>query len=135
HALLLSARELGRPLAALAVEAYFDQGLGGAGLCIRRCAVAAEANLDIAEHPRPGQESRLLEHHADVLAACFPAKGDRSFIRAFEAGDQPQQRALAAAAAAHDRNELSCGNMKVDAAQHGVVAERLAQAADGEGEA
>jgi hypothetical protein len=42
------------------------------------------------------------------------------------------KRALAAAAAPDDRHELPGRNVQVDAAQHLVVAERLAQAANGQ---
>ena len=60
------------------------------------------------------------------------AEADAAGIDCLEARDQAQQRALAAAAAADDRDELAGGNMQVDAAQHLVVAEGFAQAADGE---
>ena len=53
------------------------------------------------------------------------ARGDR-----FKARDQPQQRALAATAAADDGDGLPCRNVQVDAAQHLVVAERFAQSPD-----
>src|SRR5262249_52641247 len=52
-----------------------------------------------------------------------------------EAGDETQQRALAATALAHDGDELAGGDVQVDAAQHLVVAEGFAQAADAERQA
>src|SRR5437667_21264 len=90
------------------------------------------ADLDIGEHARPWQQSRLLEHHPRILRARFRAKTDASGIDALQASNQTQERALAAAALADDRDELARGNMDVDAAQHLVVTKRFAQAADGE---
>ena len=34
------------------------------------CAFAAEPDFDIRQHARPGQQPRLLEHHADVLGGA-----------------------------------------------------------------
>ena len=57
---------------------------------------------------------------------------DRSRRRLVETGDEPEQRALAAAAAADDGQELSGGDMKIDAAQHRLRAERFSDAAQRE---
>ncbi len=54
------------------------------------------------------------------------AKADRAGIGFLEARDQPQQRALAATAAAYDRDELTGRNMQVDPAQHLVLPEGFA---------
>jgi hypothetical protein len=96
---------------------------------------AAEANFDIVEHPRPGKQPRLLEHHADVLVPGSLAKGDGAGIARLQPRNQAEQRALAAAAAPDDGDELAGRDMQVDAAKHLVVAEGFAQAADGQRQA
>jgi len=55
-------------------------------------------------------------------------EADRSAVRAFEAGDQPQQRALAAATAADDRDEFARRDLQVHIAQHTALAIGLGQA-------
>jgi hypothetical protein len=116
HALLLSAGENRRPLRTLVAKAYFDKGIFGARLCTRRCAVATKADFDIRKDASPGQQPRLLKHHADVFRArCF-AEADAPGTDGFKTRDQAQQRTLAAAAAADDRDELSGGDVKVDTA-------------------
>src|SRR6478609_3978157 len=95
-------------------------------------AIAAETDLDVGENTRPGQQPRLLEHHADVLHLDFVAEADASGVDLFEAGDEPQQCALATAALADDRDELAGRDVQVDTAQHLVVAEGFAQAPDAE---
>ena len=133
HALLLPARQHGRPLRRLVGQ----PDLGKRGFRPSRARrphlrAGAEADLHIRQHARPGQQPRLLEHHPHVRR-CLRAlllELEAAGVVAVEAGDQPQQRALAAAAAADDGDELAGRNAQVDAAQHLVVAERLAQAAD-----
>jgi len=66
------------------------------------------------------------------LRAHIFTKADGAGIDGLKPGDQAQQRALAAAAAADDGDELPCRNVQVDAAQHLVVSERFAQGTDGE---
>ena len=78
HALLLSAGQHRRPLRPLVVETDLDQRALGARLRVRRIPLAAEADFDIRQHPRPWQQPRLLEHHADVLRARVLAEADRA---------------------------------------------------------
>src|SRR5207237_6190966 len=63
------------------------------------------------------------------------AERDAAGVELLQAGDEAQQRALAAAALAHDRDELAGGDVQVDAAQHFIVAVGFAQAADAERQA
>src|SRR3954468_5663561 len=95
-------------------------------------AMAAEADLDIGENARPGQQARLLEHDADILRLDLVAEADAAGVDLLEAGDETQQRALAASTLADDGDELSGGDVQVDAAQHLVVVEGFAQAPDAE---
>src|SRR5206468_12299441 len=99
-------------------------------LRIARLAFLTKPDLDVGEHPRPGQKPRLLEHHADILRTHLLTEGDGSRIDRFQPCDQAQQGTLAAAAAPDDRDELSNRDMQIDAAQHLVGTERLAQAPD-----
>ncbi len=102
--------------------------------CSARACASAEArcrpraDFDVRQHPRPGQQPRLLEHHADVLRTGVFAKTDGAGADGLQAGDQAQQRALAAAAAADDRHELAGGNVQVDAAQHSLSPNDLRRA-------
>jgi hypothetical protein len=99
HALLLSAGKHCRPLAALFSKPDFGKRLFGTHLRISRSTVAAETGFDVRQDPRPWQQPRLLKHHSHVLWPCFFAKTDGAGIGDFKAGDQMQQRALAATAA------------------------------------
>ena len=67
---------------------------------------------------------------ADRVGAALEA--DRAGVGRVEAGDQTQQRALAAAAAADDGDELAGGDVEVDPAQHLLVAERFDNSAQRE---
>ena len=100
-----------------------------------RGAVAAKADLDIRQAPAPmataaapGTSRERLRGRVSSPKLMVPAS------MRLETCDQAQQRALAAAAAADDRDELAGGNVQIDAAQHSIVAERFVQAADGERE-
>ena len=73
-----------------------------------------------------------MKHHANILGAGILAETDGAGVDAFEACDQAQQRALAAAAAADDGDELPGRDMQIDAAQHFIVAERFLETADGQ---
>jgi hypothetical protein len=101
-------------------------------LRIWRCPIAAKADLDIRQHPRPRQQPRFLKHHTGVFGACLFAEADGTGVDGFQPRDQTQQRAFAATAAADNRDKLSRGNVQVDTAKHLVVAERLAQATNGQ---
>src|SRR5690242_3191750 len=60
------------------------------------------------------------------------ADANRAAVGALEAADQPQQRGLAAARGAEDRNEAAGDDVEVDAAQHDVRPEAFAQPGDDE---
>src|SRR3984885_11248297 len=132
HALLLATRQDRRPLTALVVKADLNQGVFGACLGVGRGAVATEADFHVGQNPRPWQQPRLLEHHPHILRSRLLAEADGAGTGGFETGDQAQQGALAAAAAADHGHELARGNVQVDAAQHLVIAKRFVQAANGQ---
>ena len=63
-------------------------------------------DADIVDDAAPGQQSRLLENHAEP--AVF-GQDDRSDVVLVESGDESQQSRLAAAGRADDRARLSRG--------------------------
>src|SRR5439155_16829505 len=87
-------------------------------LALRRPAQKLQAVDDVAEHGPPGQQARLLEHHRPVRARARDrlavqlegAAGDR-----LQAVDGVQERRLAAAGGADDRDELARTNVQGDA--------------------
>ena len=76
-----------------------------------------------------GAELTGLDRSPEMLAV---ASSKVPGVRLVEPGDQPQQRALAAAAAADDGDELAGGDMQVKLVQHARRAELLDEAAHGE---
>ncbi len=132
HTLFLPAGKNRRPLRPLVGKADLGQRLLGPRQSIRRFSLAAEADLDIRKNPCPRQQARLLKHHAHVIRLRSLAETDAAGIDVLEPRDQAQQRALAAAAAADDGDELTRGNVQIDTTQHLMVAERLPKAANGQ---
>ena len=86
-----------------------------------------QTDLDIRQDALAGQQTRLLEHqpHRLALTTGLIVDGDRAGGRLVQAGDQAQQRALAAAAAADDGHELASLDIKGDAMQDLVLTEAL----------
>jgi hypothetical protein len=89
----------------------------------------------VGEHVAPREQRRGLEYDADVA----PGTGDQrsahvDFTRGASerAGDQPEQRALAAAARADHRHELAVVNREIDARERvdGIAFDRLVALAD-----
>src|SRR5205823_4620582 len=87
------------------------------------------------------KQVEALEDHAHVLAQRAHRAGvavqqrlavdaERAFLEGLEAVDAAKQRALARAALADDRNHLARLDGEVDALEHLVCAEALAQALD-----
>ncbi|MNT24893.1 hypothetical protein D3C72_1603920 [compost metagenome] len=127
HALALAARQARRP---------FVLAVGQADMCqhflAARLGVVRQAQRHVVEHAAPGQQARLLEHDARVVVQA--AHGLAVGVQAtrggfFEARDEPQQRALAAAAAPHDGDELARLDGQLRVAQHLARAIALVQAA------
>ena len=85
-----------------------------------RDAVELQRELDVADHRAPRQQAEVLEHHAGVLARLRHRRsfdGDATFVRRDQSGGEPQQRGLAAAARAEQRNELTPADRRVDAVE------------------
>ncbi len=104
---------------------------------------AAQSEGDVAADREVREERALLGHVAD--AAVLARHEDvtpvvdhlgpelhLTAVEALEAGDDPQQRRLAAARDTEDAREAAGRDGQVDTVEHCVVAERLAGAADDE---
>src|ERR1700742_3560365 len=82
---------------------------------LARHAEAARAIADIVEHAEPGKQRAFLEHHAAIGAGASNAVAvEQHFARGclFEAGDQIEQRALAAAGGADQTDEILLGDVE-----------------------
>ncbi|MNN00652.1 hypothetical protein D3C81_1132520 [compost metagenome] len=135
HALPLAAGQPCRPRLCAVGQAHLRQHFGR--LATPR---ARQGQRHVVQHALPRQQARILEHHAHVgaaLAAAFrvvlrvTVDRNGAGIGAFQPRHQPQQRALAAAAAPDDGDEFTRRNVERHIVQHlaAVVAlDHLAQA-------
>ena len=140
RALLHAAREL--PGVVLAEVAELDELEHLARLGLARRLVAAddlERQLDVASDRAPVEQDRRLEDHPVVaveagLVGRLAVDGDRAARRRGQVGDDPQQRALAAARRPDERDELAAPDGQVDAPQgldgRRALAARLERLAD-----
>src|SRR4029077_14112280 len=111
------------------------QQLHGA-LAVGRADGAGDLTADdgVGQHRAPRQEAVVLEHEAAVAAGLLDrAAVEQHLARTgmFEAGDDAQERRLAAAARPDARDELAALDVEADAAQRFEGAERFRQARDG----
>ena len=78
----------------------------------------------------------MLEDEADLALAhrlsgrVLAVEVDRALIRRLQAGDDPQQRGLAGARGAEQRDQLAAGHVEAHVVEGDEVAECLAQVAD-----
>src|SRR4051794_23992431 len=80
----------------------------------------AYAERHVPADRQPRHQARFLEDESDFLARGpdgFTVQYDGARRRRIQAGDQAKQRALAAAAAADDADDLAGSDFKPDAAQ------------------
>jgi len=127
HALALAARQACRPFAQPVTQAHTGQHVGGSAAALGR-----QAQCHVVGHALPGQEARVLEHDARVLAQAvhgLAVEADGATRDRFEARHQAQQRALAAAAAAHDGHELAGLDHQLGLLEHLAGAVALVHAA------
>ncbi len=69
---------------------------------------------------------------ARMIGNNIAASADDAPVRPFEPAEKTQQRCLAAARRPQDRHELSRGDVKINAAKHGVGPEGLGQPGNAE---
>ena len=123
HALLLPARQHARPFLGTVRQPDVPQR---GQRC--RAPVAAARDADIGDHPLPGEQPRILEHDRGGGRQTLHSRAvqrHRPSVGGFEAGEQPQQRAFAFAAATHDADEGTRIDREVEAGEHDAAAERL----------
>ena len=101
---------------------HVDEPLAGFAPCVALHAPQLEAELDVAHHRPPRQQTELLEHHGAVLAGSGDGIAvDRHLARVGR--DQPEQdveeRALAAARRTDDGNELAFLDDDVETVERG----------------
>jgi hypothetical protein len=119
--LLHAARELLRVSALKAVQAHHVEDLERPRAAFGRRHVAGlEPELDVVLHGQPGQQGKALEHHGHLGVGA--ADGPAGVQDAPPGGwDQPghdaQQRALAAAAAPEDGDDLPNPHLHADITQ------------------
>ena len=90
-----------------------------------------KAEGDVLGDAEMGEERVVLEHDADVAPVrrqagdVAPVERHAAAVGREETGHDPEQRGLAAARGAEQRDELARPHGEVDAAQHGRRAEAL----------
>jgi hypothetical protein len=132
HTLLLAAAQLAGPVAGAVANAHLVHGFSHPRLALGgRDAVVQQRQFDVLCHRQFFDEVEALEDEADVLLAqsrqpgfagprdLFPMQPELTLVGSVEQADEVQQRALAAAAGAHDGGELAGLHGEVDAAQRG----------------
>ena len=140
HALAHAARQLRRPglLEALQADELDEVGDGGRR---DRGAGHLQGELDVRLDRAPRQQRRVLEGDAEVMGAAgdvgrFAVHQRLPRRRRVEAGEDAQDRRLAAPRRAEQRGERPGGGVERDVVEgvHGRAAdgERLRQAADGD---
>ena len=130
-ALPLPSGQDGRPVVFTALQTHIGKS------CTRRFPPSRlTRDSYVAEHRLPGEKPGVLEEKAHIpLQSVHRSAINRDLAGSglVEPGDEAHQCSLAAAGAANDGNELACGNMKIDPLQNLPSAERLGDAAKGQG--
>ena len=129
-ALLLSARQLARPLVLVVSQAHaFQQGLGPRrGLGPGQATHAHRRQRHVPERAHVREQVELLEHHADLGAHARQAPVvahrdavdlDAAAIIGFQQVHAAHQRRLAGPGRADEGDDLATGHVQVDAVQRG----------------
>src|SRR3546814_382824 len=113
HALLLAAGELSRPAVGVAGELHQGEHLlDPLGALLPGAAQHFQPEADVLSYRQVGEQRVALEHRVDrslerrQAAQRAALQEDLAAARLFETADQPQQRGLAAARGAQQREEL-----------------------------
>src|SRR6185295_131437 len=125
-ALFHAARELVRIGRLEAVEPDQGELLARDGPHVRRFAAGGgKREGDVALRGQPGEQRISLEDDAAIEAGGndrFVVDGDDAMVHALQAGDDRQQRRLAAAGGADERDELVLANVEIDAGERDELA-------------
>jgi hypothetical protein len=139
HALLLAAGQLPRvPGAERAETDQVQHALDARAQLGRRHRAPAKAEGDVLEHGHVREERVRLEDQPEVAAMdghprdVLARQHDLPAVGLDEAGDHPEERALAAARGAEKREELAGGGVERHVVDRDHRAERLAEPAHGE---
>ncbi len=98
----------------------------------------AQPERNVLEHRHVAEQRIVLEHEADLPLAradrrdVEPLQHDLPRIRVLEARDHAQQRRLAAAGRAEQRDELTRGEIERDVVERGELAEAFVQITNGD---
>ena len=103
--------------------------------------VLAQRQADVLRHRQRAEQAAMLEHHAPALAQrerfvvaelvqVDAEHPDRARVRALQQDHFAQQRRLAGAAAADQREDLGAAHLEVESGVHDVVAEARRHLAD-----
>ena len=137
HALALAAGELVRAAGAEAGQRHHGQRVGDAAIEGRAVEVLlAQAVADIFRHAEVGEDRVGLEDHVGRALVGrdpghgFAGDGNRAFAGLIEAGEHAQERGLAAAGRAQQREELAGADGERDVVEGGERAEAAGDAAD-----
>jgi hypothetical protein len=140
HALALTARELRRHAPAQALELDEPEELVDARVDLGLGPLAdAQREGDVLEHVEVAEQGVVLEHQADVALArraveqVLAVVQHASGIRTLEAGQDPQERGLARARRAEQRDQPARRDLDRDVVDGGEVAEALGDVLDGDG--
>ncbi len=142
HALLLAARKLARQALVHAfqrdeLEQFLAAGAPVGGLH----APYAQREFDVVGHGHVAEQRIVLEHQADATIAgahvrdVLAMQGDASVIDAGQAGDGPQQGALAAARRAQQDEELALAHLEGNVVDDGLFLISLGDLVEGDGHA
>ena len=123
YALLLPARQHAGPVVAASGQADLRQHVGAAWRPLAAAARMRQADRHVAATRSHG--SRRGSWNISRRASRRRSTSIAAAVRRVQPRDQPQQRRFAAAAAADDGDECAGLDVKVDAAQHVMRAERL----------
>ena len=122
HALLLAAGELIGLALLQALELDQRDHLGDAGVDLgARHARALQSERDVVAHGKMRKQRVVLEHHVDRtlvrqhLRDVLAVQQDAALVRRLEAGEHPQQRGLAAAARAEQREKFAARGYRAKA--------------------
>ncbi len=110
------------------------------GICLRGLLERHRRERAVVEHIEVREQVEALEHHADLLAQAvhvhmlcrqvLAAEPHMALIRRLEQVDAAQERRLAGARSADDRDDLAGHDIEVDALEHLMLAEALAEPLD-----
>ena len=80
-----------------------------------------KAERDVVQHTLPGKQPRFLEHDPRIAmegGLRCPVERNRTGVARLQPRDEPQQRALAATATAHDGDEFARAHVQFEPREH-----------------